>query len=448
MQKPVLVLLLFVFVLASCTASPGEDEALGTSVVPTTSLPATSAVNAEDEAATTTSVEPATSSTTVAEIAATTAMDPNLEAAIVDLITITEELRQLTFEHPPIITPVTTEELAERVRDIIDEELDPDETMRDQALLASLGVIDAGTDLRDMYVDLYAEQVQGFYDGDTGELVVPVTGSGLDVLQKMVLVHELVHAVTDQNFGFHDQLEALIEADDYESSAALRALVEGDATYTQALYFWQLSKAEQTEGFELIDAGVSDAIAATPSYIVDLLQFPYNDGARFATTLGSRGGFAAIDAAYANPPTTTEQISDLSCFDAGEEAIDVGLADLELDGYELSEQGVWGQAGLRALFEQSLDRAAIAAAEGWGGDEYHFYWDGVDAVFVIEMVGDTPTDTEEMAAAWSDFFDAQVPESTARVIGWNGEDHLVIVASRDAAAVDAAADMFNVRLDR
>ena len=447
MQKPVLAILVFVFALSSCTPSPSENESLGTSVVPGSSS-VTSVANSGAASATTTVVEPTKSPTTVAEIDATTALDPSLEAVMVDLITITEELRQLTFEHPPIITPVTTEELAERVRDIIDEELDPDETIRDQSLLASLGVIDAETDLREMYVDLYAEQVQGYYDGDTGELVVPVTGSGLDVLQKMVLVHELVHALTDQNFSFYDRLDALIEAEDYESSAAFRALVEGDATYTQALYFWQLSDEERAQGFALIDAGVSDAIAATPSYIVDLLQFPYNDGARFATTLGTRGGFAAIDAAYADPPTTTEQVSDLSRFDAQEAAIEVGLEDLALEGYELSEQGVWGQAGLQALFEQSLDGIASAAADGWGGDEYHVYWDGVDAVLVIEMVGDTAGDTEEMATAWSDFFDEQVPDTTTRVLGWNDEDHLVVVASRDAASVAAAADLFGVRLQR
>ncbi len=126
---------------------------LGTPVVPGASVPATSAADSGAASTTTTAVEPATSPTTVAEIDVTIALDPSLEAAIVELITITEELRQLTFEHPPIITPVTTEGVGRASAGPHDEELDPDETIRDQSLLASLGVIDAETDLREMYVD-------------------------------------------------------------------------------------------------------------------------------------------------------------------------------------------------------------------------------------------------------------------------------------------------------
>jgi hypothetical protein len=364
----------------------------------------------------------------------TTILDAELQLAITELIDMTEDLRELEFVRPPVITVVSPEELASRVRNIIDEELDPDETARDQALLASLGVLDADTDLGELYLALYAEQVQGYYDGDTEELVVPSSGDGLNVLDKMVLVHELTHALTDQNFGFHAELDQLIDDHDYESSAALRALVEGDATYTQALYFWQLPADDQTRGMELIEAGAGQALAATPSYIVDVLQFPYNEGARFATSLGTSGGFAELNDAYLNPPTTTEQIYDRDRFERGEPALEVSIPVVDLDGYDLSDQGVWGRAGLEALFEPSLGRGARLVAEGWGGDWYQVYWDGTETVFVLSVIGDTPYETDELYSGWSEFIGVQVPSSASATVGWV-DGHVVVVVSPDLVAM-------------
>ena len=375
----------------------------------------------------------------------TTVLDPALESAVAELITITEELRELKFVQPPMITVVTPAELAQRVKKLIEDELDPDELARDQALLASLGVLEAGVDLGDIYLALYAEQVQGYYDGDTGELVVPSSGDELDVLDKMVLVHELTHALTDQAFGFHDRLEALADSDNDEGGAALRALVEGDATYTQALYFWQLPGALQMEGMAQIESGASDALGNTPSYIVDLLQFPYNEGARFATALGKQGGFDILNAAYSKPPTTTEQIYDLDRFESGEPGVVIDLATLELDGYRLVDSGVWGRAGLEALFEPSLGRNARLAAEGWGGDSYQVYFDGEQTVFVIVLVGDTEFETDELHDGWASFVAAQVPSSSTATVGFVPDGNVAVVISPDQGAVTTVADALAIQ---
>ncbi len=382
-----------------------------------------------------------------AAMVTTTVIDAELQSAITELIVITEDLRELDFVRPPVITVVSPEELASRVRKIIDEELDPNETARDQALLASLGVLDADADLGELYLALYAEQVQGFYDGETEELVVPSSGDGLDVLDKMVLVHELTHALTDQNFGFHDELDQLIEDHDYERSAALRALVEGDATYTQALFFWQLPAGDQSLGMELIEAGAGQALATTPSYIVDVLQFPYNEGARFATSLGTSGGFSELNDAYLNPPTTTEQIYDRDRFELREPALEVSIPVVDVEGYDMSDQGVWGRAGLEALFEPSLGRGARLAAEGWGGDWYQVYWNGTETVFVMSVLGDTPYETDELYDGWSAFVGAQVPSGVSATVGWV-DGNVVVVVSPDKVAMSTLVRELGVQTSR
>ncbi len=424
-----------VAVLASCGTGAGPVVAKSEASLDRSSTTTTAGATVDTTVAL--AAEPAMVTTTV--------LDAEMESAIAELIALTEELRELTFDRPPLITVVTPDELAERVRLLIEEELVPDELARDQALLASLGVLPDGVDLGDLYLALYAEQVQGYYDGETGELVVPSSGDGMDVLDKMVLVHELTHALTDQAFGFHSRLEVLVDANEYETSAALRALVEGDATYTQALYFWQLPGDEQIEGMALIDEGVADALAQTPSYIVDLLQFPYNEGARFVTALGKQGGFEALDSAYRNPPTTTEQIYDLGLFESAEPGITIDLSELDLDGYRLADSGVWGRAGLEALFEPSLGRSARLAAEGWGGDRYQVYFDDEQTVFVMVAIGDTEFETDELFEGWLSFVSAQVPSTTAATVGWTVTGQVAVVLSPDAAAMKQAVRALDIR---
>jgi len=162
-----------------------------------------------DEAATTSSSSTSLATTvpaTAAPPSTTTTLDPQRlhEQAILnqinELIARTEQIRELDFLAEPTVTLVDDDELANRVRQLIDEDIDPDEIARDTALEELLGLIPDGTDLLALYQDLYGEQVLGFYDGETKELVVPSNEDELSPAQKATLVHELTHALTDQHF--------------------------------------------------------------------------------------------------------------------------------------------------------------------------------------------------------------------------------------------------------
>jgi hypothetical protein len=150
-------------------------------------------------------------STTAAEPSTTTTIeiDP-IQIVIDELAAITEDIRGLDFLTSPTVVFVSDDELADRVRETIDEELDPDETVRDELLLKALGLLSPGVDLESLYTDLYAEQVAGFYDGEVQELVVPIGDGELSELQRLTLVHELTHALTDQYFEFADRMVELL----------------------------------------------------------------------------------------------------------------------------------------------------------------------------------------------------------------------------------------------
>ncbi|MGZ8785880.1 MAG: hypothetical protein ACXW1Y_10010, partial [Acidimicrobiia bacterium] len=241
------------------------------------------------------------------------------------------------------MTIVTDEELAARVRTQIEEELDPADLARDTAVQVLLGLIGPDVSLLDLYTDLYSEQVAGYYDGDLAEMVVPADAE-LSELQKVTLVHELTHALTDQHFAFNEVTEQLDSEDRFDELSALQALLEGDASFTELLYVTELSTEEKLQ--IVTDALAQDitVFGQTPRFIQDLLVFPYNEGADFVESLWSREtGFDLVNAAYLEPPTTTEQIYHPDTYRDGEKARSVLLPDTPLAGYEVGEEAVWGE---------------------------------------------------------------------------------------------------------
>lgn len=422
-----LLALLAALALLATACGAAELTSTPTDPTPSTTGATTSAPDSGD------SGDPSstTSSTSLASN-----LSPELQAAIDELVVVTEEIRQLTFLEPPKVVFVTEDELAERVRNLIEEELEPDELARDEAALALLGILEDGRDLRQLYLDLYSGVVAGYYDPELKELVVPVTDGELSPSQKVTLVHELTHALTDQYFDFGSRNEGLDDEQRYEESLALTGVIEGDATLTETLYFQSLSSDEQRDVISSA-GGDPNALSGVPRYIQELLFFPYTTGAEFVVDIWRDGGFDAVDRAYTDPPTTTEQVLDPDAYRDGEDGVMVTLDELELEGYELGEESVWGETALAAMLGQSLLGGLVAdAADGWGGDRYQIYFDGENAVFVFSYVGDRERDAEELARAIDAYRTAAIAADDFHFL--QQTDDLVLWILADDPAVGAA----------
>ena len=76
----------------------------------------------------------------------------------------------------------------------------------DSRALQLLGAVPRGTDLKALQEDLMSGQVAGYYDPETGDVVVrvPEGGGSLDANGQITLAHELDHALTDQALGLPD----------------------------------------------------------------------------------------------------------------------------------------------------------------------------------------------------------------------------------------------------
>ncbi len=381
----------------------------------------------------------------------TTEFDPLL-AAIDELTETTVQIRQLEFLSPPTVVTVTPAELTDRVQGVIAAELDADEIRRDSLLLTALGLLDPGVDLAALYADLYGEQVAGFYDGETKELVVPAGDTDLTALQRLTLVHELTHALTDQHFGFSDRLADLDDDQRFEQAVALSALVEGDASLVESLYLVSLPEDVQ---LDVLDASLqieSEVFERTPRFLQELLLFPYTTGFEFAFTIWESDGFAGLDALYADPPTTSEHIYYPVDFTRGEPAVAVAAGNLIPDGYRVAETSEWGQAAFRAMFGQVLDDAtATRAAVGWGGDTYRLLWDGAsEMVFELSFVGDSSIDEAEMFETLVTFVvgqvDGDVVDSSDVHVVVEGDDYAVVAAFDGVIRMVVATDPGTGRL--
>jgi len=324
-----------------------------------------------------------------------------LSVQIADLVNVTEQVRGLPFLAQPVVAILSPEELEARVRADIAEEIDSESLAVDSRLLKLMGLLEPGDDLETMLIDLYGEQVAGFYDGDTQEMVVGGEASELTPYTKSVVVHELVHALTDQHFLFNDDYEAMWDDERYEEASAFQALIEGDATYFQFIYMQELPLAEQlalaTEALQLYEDSSTDSV---PDWILNDLSFPYESGQVFVESLVSSGGIAAVDQAYTDRPISTEVIMHPSRYAAGEGVLPVPPLEIELDGYEIHETSSYGEWGFRVLLDGSAAPGVSAqAANGWGGDAYQVLYDSDDVVFALSYKGDTEEDAFELADA-------------------------------------------------
>ena len=409
---------------------------------------------------TTTSTVPPSSTTTTSpgvdpddlDATVSPSLDPEVVARmreeLAELVGVTESVRGLPFLTAPKVAILDEAAFTDRVNALIREELDPEEVAADARFFAMLGMLDPGTDLARLLVDLYTEQVAGFYDGDTEELVVPASEDGFTVLQRITVVHELVHALTDQHFDFDPEFQRRNEEGNGDDAAAMAALVEGDATYFQLVYMESLSPLEALQAATEALSIDTSVLEAAPDWIAADLTFPYDQGLRLVETLVDDGGIARVDRAYQELPDTTEQVLEPAKYLRREAPLPLEPLDVELAGWELFDEGTLGEWGLRLVLGTSNPPGfATQAAAGWGNDTYREFVRGDDTAMVLRYRGDSVSDAEDLTDALlthvSEKIDTGEPVEVDGGLRFRGatyvfldrvDDEVLLVVSTDEAA--------------
>ncbi|MGB5381430.1 MAG: hypothetical protein WBO25_10590 [Acidimicrobiia bacterium] len=356
------------------------------------------------EGSTTTSTVPASDVTISVPGTASESIDPavvdEMRSELAALMVEAEQVRGIPFIATPTVVILDEAEFSQRVTDLVAEDLDKEDLANDSAFFAMLGMLDPGTDLYQLLIDLYTEQVAGFYDGDTEEMVVPAAPDGFTALQRLTVLHELVHALTDQHFDFNDEFEVLIDEGNGDDSSAFQALIEGDATRSQFVYMEGMSPIEAVEAATEALSYDSSVLDSVPEWIQSDLTFPYDQGLFFVEAITATGGLAAVDEAYQNPPQTTEQVLDPARYARSEPPRELAPLTVQIDGWDLYDEATFGDWGLRLLLDGSVSPGEVTqAASGWGNDTYRVFTRGDDVAMVMSYIGDSERDAEELANA-------------------------------------------------
>jgi hypothetical protein len=397
-------------------------------------------------------VAPAGGPAPTASTAATAGSDvPPAEKKVFDeLMAQVADIRGLQWKGPLNLKVVSPDELARLVRQVNDRDLKPDQVASEGEALKLFHLIPGDANLQQILDDVLAGSVLGFYDPTTKELYVG--GQELDPATKYTIAHEMTHALTDQVFNYGPATQALDDAGKTEESAAYSALLEGDAVMTQQLWADKyLSEDEAVEalfGGDTSDAGA--AIARAPAYIVQSLYFPYDEGLSFVKKLHDSGGYAAVDAAYRKPPTSTEQIIHPETYLAGQGSPSPAIPDLAAAaGCAGVRTGTVGEFDMRAVLSEALSKNdAQSAVDGWNGDTYDLVRCGSSLGMADRWDTDPGTDPGRLATAlgqwaatWSG--SGKGPGSDGRFSGTKGAGRIVrsgthvdLVVAQDQATAD------------
>jgi len=275
----------------------------------------------------------------------------------------------------------------------------------------ALGVLDAGSELAEIFGRFGDAGVLAFYDNN-GSIVL--RGGELTTFTETVLVHELVGALEDQTFGLdRDEYDARTDEIEWTFSS----ITEGSARVIEGRYrdgFSQDELAEESAARAAIPNGASFN-DLSPSF----LEFQFGRhryGEEFIDALWDAGQ-AAVDEALQEPPATSEAVVNPSVFLDGEEVLDLALP--PADG-EVFEQGTWGQAGFAAMLTEIYDRSeAFEITQGWGADRFVAWRDGEITCVRIHVNADSPDALDQYAQAleeWALLGDRQIFFPTADLV--------------------------------
>jgi hypothetical protein len=322
-------------------------------------------------------------------------------------------IRDLRFKRDVGVTVMTPDQVAQMLA--VPKIGDPsdDQISAEGSAGAMLGLFPQGIDLKTASIAALKEQLLAFYDFHSKHMVVIDGGDQSvsshieaaderagqrDYLGYLILAHEFTHALQDQNFQLGEKMQRVRAETDAE--LALRSVAEGDAT----LAGWGYVLGKMDVGtVQMLD---SDIKTYTKDYTLhtkdgslaayEYFNFPYVQGLRFVSEAYKRGGWAAVDALYSDPPESTAQIMEPSLyFDRRTRPLKVVVDgyDPMLAGWQLVESDTNGELALEVILERNLgiNSREITPAYEWAGDRLVLFRKGgqIAALWMIAFRDET-----------------------------------------------------------
>ncbi len=280
-----------------------------------------------------------------------------------------------------------------------------------EAVLVALRHLEEGVDLDAVTAEaVEGGVVGGVYVPEEGAVYLPGEEEGLDPLGEVTAAHELTHALQDRTVGLEGLLDLAVEGDP-DAFLALNAVVEGDAVWTQER--WSRVHQDTEDRASYLGGGDAEAIAegqraleALPAYLRDQLLFPYTAGADFVEALVADGGVGAIDAALADPPTTTAEILEPERYLDGFEPADVAVETSPGPEWDEAVRQGFGAFDLQMLVVQGDVTALAPAARSWSGGALASWTRGEEHALAARVTFTDDAAAEQVCGALQSYYRA------------------------------------------
>jgi hypothetical protein len=300
-------------------------------------------------------------------------------AAADEVLAQMSEITGLKLRSPVKKTLRSREEIRAYVINEMNEDKEPAERYASARSAEAFGLLPKGFDIDSFMVDLLTEQIAGLYDPKAHEFYIADWIPLSD--QKMVMAHELTHALEDQHFQIEAWVKAAKPNDDGE--LARESVLEGSAMAAMIDYLLKESGRSLKDlpdidpGMLVGDMGATPALKKAPPFLKDALVFPYFAGLTFSADLLKENGWKGLPAVFSKPPISTQQIMHPALYHSGKTPSTENLPDagklLGPDWTKL-EENVMGEFGWKEVLKQFLgEERAKPLAATWDGDRYAVY---------------------------------------------------------------------------
>ncbi|MFQ5704837.1 MAG: hypothetical protein ACE5HT_12550 [Gemmatimonadales bacterium] len=301
----------------------------------------------------------------------------------------------LKFKSAPEIAVRSKQQFYAYLQAKMDAELPPEEMEQVARAYRIFGLIPDTLELRDLLLELYAEQVVGFYDPDSAALYVVAEADRFTL--RVTLAHELVHALQDQYMSLAPILSAKRQNDRH---LAAQAVLEGQATLASLIALKPDLDPEALGGFWTDYAASVRAqqeqmpvFRSAPLIIREGLIFPYLAGADFVRWFKRQ--YPDTVPYGERLPESTEQILHPDRYRMG----DAPTALIMRDTVGVVYSDGLGEFETRILLTVLSGSATLASAgaSGWAGDRYAVFEAGGDHAIVWWSVWDDDRQAKQFA---------------------------------------------------
>jgi hypothetical protein len=338
---------------------------------------------------------------------------------------------------------------------------DPAAIAAEEATLKRLGLLPADAALAALLDRLYGQAQPVAYIEDQAIGVLEGVEK-LSAPQRALAVREIVRAALDQAF---DLSSIRVNNRSQGDRALARLSLElGDAT--AAMLEWaslNLSGEQLQKALDNAIPGKDGLREGMPPIIRAEYELPYTSGRVFVEALRARGGWPAVDQAWASPPQSTEQILHPERY-PNDKPVGIDLSGVagSIPGWSESwaqtmgelRLSVWLSDGAPASQAGPAEPATYpgaSAASGWGGDRL-VTLEGPDGSWAVvwQTAWDGDPDANEFAAAASaavsDLPGAHGVFRGADLVGGLPSPVLVLLASDDGA-LGSVADALGLSIE-